>query len=166
MADFITDYMWCIHVAVRVNSERRIRGRLAAFTSGWVETTSTGDFLALSFFEDKLLRDLMRRAPIVEYQNGYERLLASIPPASREKICRRLYDLLFRHQIVEWPHGISVPRPASTDAEYDVFFDEAARDTVATGLAPSIGDSAVQESVQEFERLANIMMPPPSSPGY
>lgn len=84
-------------------------------------TDSLTDHLILWFFNDAVLARLVDSPPILEQTNGYARVLSDIPEAFREDFCRRIYSLLFDKRVVEWPHGIDVPEPASpaTDALHE-----------------------------------------------
>ena len=61
------------------------------------------DFLVLSLFEHRILRELVRRSPVVERRNGYKRVLASIPEPLQDDYCRRVHDILFGTGIVQLP---------------------------------------------------------------
>lgn len=145
-ADKVLSYMWYIHVLVSVNTEARLRARIApvledrvalAFSNAaspedftYVQQTTIPDgqgqhqpahdltdHLVLWLFNHAILARLVATAPVFAKANSYARILADVPVRCREEFCRRLYTLLFSKRIVEWPHGIDVPEPAIAAAE-------------------------------------------------
>lgn len=114
-ADRITGYMWYIHVLVRANSEHQVRTRLAPLLHRPSDDDLT-DHLVLWAFDRALLARLAARPPALEHADGYARALADVvPDVFREDFCRRLYRLVFRRRLVEWPRGVADPGPAEDD---------------------------------------------------
>lgn len=139
----INNYMWYIHILVKVNTEARLRAKIALLlgkpvdlftrsayeipttpestvaslaageaTQMTVATDTTDDLmdhLVLWVFDRSILAQLVDNSPVIEQANGYARILAEIPQCFREEFCHRLYALLLRYQIVEWPSEINVP---------------------------------------------------------
>ncbi|KAJ4414598.1 hypothetical protein N0V82_007840 [Gnomoniopsis sp. IMI 355080] len=158
--DKILSYMWYIHVLVSVNTEARLRAKIAFVLDHSVSPAAAAaspnatfvnhpsepdkqdgqqpqlfhdltDHLILCLFSHKILARLVDTAPVFAQADGYACILADVPVVFREEFCRRLYMLLFRRRIVEWPHGIDVPEPAiaATEPVVDVVTPVKLKDT-------------------------------------
>ncbi|KAF3770186.1 hypothetical protein M406DRAFT_325643 [Cryphonectria parasitica EP155] len=127
--DKVTSYMWYVHVLVRVNTEDRLRAKLHLFLEKHHQGGAAAaaddddddltDHLVLRVFGDRILARLVASPPMLEQASGYTRVLSDIPLPFRQEFCRRLYCLVFRKHIVEWPHGICVPEAvAAADVQH------------------------------------------------
>ncbi|KAJ4391472.1 hypothetical protein N0V93_005089 [Gnomoniopsis smithogilvyi] len=176
-ADKVLSYMWYIHVLVSVNTEARLRARIAVAIGHSVspDTCSKSSFidqrkgpdrqnqpqpfhdltdhLILWLFSHNVLSRLVDIAPVFAQANGYACILTDIPVFFHEEFCRRLYMLLFSKRIVEWPHGIDVPEPAIAAAEPFIFVD-APVELEDTHLSPElehedVGDARLDGAMED-----------------
>lgn len=160
-ADKILSYMWYIHVLVSVNTEARLRARMALVLEGPLSPAPSPertfidqrngadrqdqpkplhdltDHLILWLFSRNILTRLVDDAPVLAQANGYACILVDVPMFFREEFCRRLYTLLFSQRIVEWPHGIDVPTPV-IEAARSVGVVDAPVELEGTDLLPDL----------------------------
>lgn len=184
-AEKVLSYMWYIHVLVSVNTEARLRAKIAlvldehsvspaaaaspeaTFVNQHSEPDRQNqqqqqsshdltDHLILGLFSRNILSRLVDTAPVFAQADGYACILADVPVVFREEFCRRLYMLLFRRRIVEWPHGIDVPEPAiaATEPVVDVVAPVKVEDTCPsseTEQEDDVGGAALDGSTETMD---------------
>ena len=153
----VNNFMFGIHVAVRVNLEKRLRRRIRSYALVQrlqrTTTKNLTDFLILAHFEQRILRELVRRIPLIERRNGYRRVLATVPKPLQYDYRRRLYAALLRAGIVQLP---LILQQANEGISEDINPDRTRELSVASSGrrdSPTIPSGAASERPSESNLL-------------